>query len=81
VKQTEFRLTVNGNAGYCAAVAEAEADTEIWVRRLWLAVDVGRLINPDGVRSPRDRSPAPSATRSPARSGYASATCRLPASA
>jgi len=38
-----------GNAGYCAAVAEVEADTDIRVRRLWLAVDVGRVINPDGV--------------------------------
>ncbi len=39
----------SGVAGYCAAVAEVEADTEIRVRRLWLAVDVGRVINPDGV--------------------------------
>ena len=39
----------SGNAGYCAAVAEVEADTDIRVRRLWLAVDVGRVINPDGV--------------------------------
>jgi len=38
-----------GAAGYCAAVAEVEADTDIQVRRLWLAVDVGRVINPDGV--------------------------------
>jgi CO/xanthine dehydrogenase Mo-binding subunit len=128
----------SGVAGYCAAVAEVEADTDIRVRRLWLAVDVGRIINPDGVinqveggavqsaswtlreqvRFDRDRitsagwdsypilrftdtpdvivhivdAPgqpeegagevaqgpvaAPSATRSPTRSGYASATCR-----
>jgi nicotinate dehydrogenase subunit B len=39
----------SGIAGYCAAVAEAEADTDVRVRRLWLAVDVGRVINPDGV--------------------------------
>jgi nicotinate dehydrogenase subunit B len=39
----------SGNAGYCAAVAEVAADTDIRVRRLWLAVDVGRVINPDGV--------------------------------
>ena len=39
----------SGNAGYCAAVAEAAADTDVRVRRLWLAVDVGRVINPDGV--------------------------------
>jgi CO/xanthine dehydrogenase Mo-binding subunit/aerobic-type carbon monoxide dehydrogenase small subunit (CoxS/CutS family) len=36
-------------AGYCAAVAEVEADTSVVLRRLWLAVDVGRVINPDGV--------------------------------
>ncbi len=41
----------SGNAGYCAAVAEVAADTDIRLRRLWLAVDVGRVINPDGVRS------------------------------
>jgi nicotinate dehydrogenase subunit B len=39
----------SGISGYCAAVAEVEADTDIRVRRLWLAVDVGRVINPDGV--------------------------------
>jgi CO/xanthine dehydrogenase Mo-binding subunit len=38
-----------GLAGYCAAVAEVAADTDVTVRRLWLAVDVGRVINPDGV--------------------------------
>jgi nicotinate dehydrogenase subunit B len=38
-----------GTSGYCAAVAEVVADTSISVRRLWLAVDVGRVINPDGV--------------------------------
>jgi CO/xanthine dehydrogenase Mo-binding subunit len=38
-----------GGAGYCACVAEVEADTDIRLRRLWLAVDVGRVINPDGV--------------------------------
>jgi CO/xanthine dehydrogenase Mo-binding subunit len=38
-----------GLAGYCAAVAEVEAETEVRLRRLWLAVDVGRVINPDGV--------------------------------
>ena len=41
----------SGNAGYCAAVAEVAADTGVRVRRLWLAVDVGRVINPDGVSS------------------------------
>ncbi len=39
----------SGVAGYCAAVVEAAADTDIRVRRIWLAVDVGRVINPDGV--------------------------------
>ncbi|HEY6312292.1 MAG TPA: molybdopterin cofactor-binding domain-containing protein [Streptosporangiaceae bacterium] len=39
----------SGIAGYCAAVAQVTADTEIRVRRLWLAVHVGRVINPDGV--------------------------------
>ncbi|HWN63287.1 MAG TPA: molybdopterin cofactor-binding domain-containing protein, partial [Streptosporangiaceae bacterium] len=39
----------SGVAGYCAAAAEVEADTDIRLRRLWLAVDVGRVINPDGV--------------------------------
>jgi CO/xanthine dehydrogenase Mo-binding subunit/aerobic-type carbon monoxide dehydrogenase small subunit (CoxS/CutS family) len=39
----------SGNAGYCAAVAQVEADTDIRLRRLWLAVDVGRVVNPDGV--------------------------------
>jgi len=38
-----------GLSGYCAAVAEVAADTGISLRRLWLAVDVGRVINPDGV--------------------------------
>jgi CO/xanthine dehydrogenase Mo-binding subunit len=38
-----------GLAGYCAAVAEVEAETDVRLRRLWLAVDVGRVINPDGV--------------------------------
>jgi CO/xanthine dehydrogenase Mo-binding subunit/aerobic-type carbon monoxide dehydrogenase small subunit (CoxS/CutS family) len=38
-----------GVAGYCAAVAEVAADTSVVLRRLWLAVDVGRVINPDGV--------------------------------
>jgi CO/xanthine dehydrogenase Mo-binding subunit len=38
-----------GLAGYCAAVAEVEAQDDVHVRRLWLAVDVGTVINPDGV--------------------------------
>jgi nicotinate dehydrogenase subunit B len=38
-----------GIGGYCAAVAEVAAETDVELRRLWLAVDVGRVINPDGV--------------------------------
>jgi CO/xanthine dehydrogenase Mo-binding subunit len=34
---------------YCAVVAEIEAGSEIRARRLWVAVDVGRAINPDGI--------------------------------
>jgi CO/xanthine dehydrogenase Mo-binding subunit len=38
------------NAGaYCAVVAEVEAVEEIRVRRLTIAVDVGMVVNPDGV--------------------------------
>ena len=40
-----------GTSGYCAAVAEVAADTSVVLRRLWLAVDVGQVINPDGVRN------------------------------
>jgi nicotinate dehydrogenase subunit B len=36
---------------YCAVVAEVEAEREIRVRRLAIAVDVGRVVNPDGVRN------------------------------
>jgi nicotinate dehydrogenase subunit B len=36
---------------YCAVVAEVEAETGIRVRRLTIAVDVGRVVNPDGVRN------------------------------
>jgi nicotinate dehydrogenase subunit B len=39
-----------GRGAYCAVVAEVEAETDIRVRRLTVAVDVGRVINPDGVR-------------------------------
>jgi CO/xanthine dehydrogenase Mo-binding subunit len=34
---------------YCAVVAEVEAVHDIRVRRLTIAVDVGRVVNPDGV--------------------------------
>ena len=36
---------------YCAVVAEVEAETEVRLRRLIIAVDVGRVVNPDGVRN------------------------------
>jgi CO/xanthine dehydrogenase Mo-binding subunit len=36
---------------YCAAVAEVEVSHEVRVNRLILAVDVGLVINPDGVRN------------------------------
>ena len=38
------------NSGaWCAAVAEVEAVQDIRVRRVWLAVDVGRVVQADGV--------------------------------
>jgi CO/xanthine dehydrogenase Mo-binding subunit len=40
-----------GRGAYCAVVAEVEAEAEIRVRRLTIAVDVGRVVNPDGVRN------------------------------
>jgi len=36
---------------YCAVVAEVEVGREVRVKRLVLAVDVGLIINPDGVRN------------------------------
>ena len=36
---------------YCAVVAEIEADTSVRVKRLTIAVDVGRVVNDDGVRN------------------------------
>ena len=40
------------NAGaYCAAVAEVEATESVRVRRIVLAVDVGQVVNLDGVRN------------------------------
>jgi CO/xanthine dehydrogenase Mo-binding subunit len=40
-----------GTGAWCAVVAEVEAEAEVRVRRLWTAVDVGRAVNPDGVRN------------------------------
>jgi nicotinate dehydrogenase subunit B len=36
---------------YCAVVADVEAEHDIRVRRLTIAVDVGLVVNPDGVRN------------------------------
>jgi len=44
-----------GVAGYCAAVAEVEADTSVRLRGLWLAVDVGRSSTPMGAQPGRGR--------------------------
>jgi CO/xanthine dehydrogenase Mo-binding subunit len=43
-----FARYKNGSA-YCAIIAEVETSTDIRVRRLVAAVDVGEVINPDGV--------------------------------
>jgi CO/xanthine dehydrogenase Mo-binding subunit len=40
-----------GTGAYCAVVAEVEAEKDVRVRRLVVAVDVGRVVNPDGVRN------------------------------
>ncbi len=34
---------------YCAVIAEVEVEREVRVRRLWIAVDVGLVVNPNGV--------------------------------
>ena len=39
------------NGAWCAAVAQVEAVRDIRVRRVWLAVDVGRVVQSDGVRN------------------------------
>ncbi len=38
-----------GTGAWCAVVAEVEAEHAVAVRRLTIAVDVGRAVNPDGV--------------------------------
>ena len=40
-----------GKGAWCAAVAEVLADETIIVERLWLAVDAGLIVNPDGARN------------------------------
>ncbi len=37
-----------GTSAYCAIVAEIEALEEVVVRHLWIAVDAGEVINPEG---------------------------------
>jgi CO/xanthine dehydrogenase Mo-binding subunit len=39
------------NGAWCAAVAEVEAQEAIRVKRVWLAVDVGRVVHLDGVKN------------------------------
>lgn len=38
-----------GTGAWCAVVAEVHAAATLQVRRLWIAVDVGQPVNPDGV--------------------------------
>ena len=40
-----------GTGAYCAVVAEVEATEDVRARQLTIAVDVGDVINPDGVRN------------------------------
>ncbi|UBU15934.1 molybdopterin cofactor-binding domain-containing protein [Nonomuraea gerenzanensis] len=40
-----------GIGAYCAAVAEVEAEQDVRVRRLTIAVDAGQVVSPDGVRN------------------------------
>ena len=40
-----------GLGAWCAVVAEVEAIEEVRVTGLWIAVDCGRVINPDGVEN------------------------------
>ena len=39
------------NGAWCAAAAQVQAVDAVRVRRVWLAVDVGRVVNADGVRN------------------------------
>jgi nicotinate dehydrogenase subunit B len=40
-----------GTGAWCAVVAEVDAEADVRVRRLTVAVDVGEPVNPDGVRN------------------------------
>jgi len=37
------------SAGYCAVIAKVDVDADVTVRHLWIAVDAGEIINPEGV--------------------------------
>ena len=39
------------SSAYCAVVAQIDAGRDVRVEKLWIAVDVGLVINPDGVRN------------------------------
>ena len=39
------------SSAYCAVFAQIDAGREVRVEKLWIAVDVGLVINPDGVRN------------------------------
>jgi CO/xanthine dehydrogenase Mo-binding subunit len=39
------------NGAWCAAIAQVEVLHDIRVRRVWLAVDVGRVVHADGVKN------------------------------
>ncbi|GAA3437511.1 molybdopterin-dependent oxidoreductase [Kutzneria kofuensis] len=41
----------SNHGAYCAVVAEVEAETEVRVKRLTLAVDAGAVVSPDGLRN------------------------------
>ena len=38
-----------GTTKTCAVIAEVKVDHEVRATRLWIAVDVGLVVNPDGV--------------------------------
>jgi len=38
-------------AGYCAAVAEVEVESEVKLVKLWCCADAGLIVNPDGARN------------------------------
>ncbi|MBP2319852.1 CO/xanthine dehydrogenase Mo-binding subunit [Kibdelosporangium banguiense] len=39
------------HGAYCAVVAEVQAESEVRVERLTIAVDAGQIVNPDGLRN------------------------------